>query len=410
MELKTTFQKLSEEIKSKISEQLKTKEVQEMVAKIKDAQDSGRFEVVISTGDVDRMGEVINPAGWDLEFYKMNPVVLWAHDYMSLPIGITESIEIKDGKLVATGKFAPADANLLAQQVRKLYDLGMQRATSVGYLEKERKDNNISKAELLEWSFVSVPANPFALSTLRQSGIDTEVMITKGIIVPVKAEPKEGDPCTMDDGSDGVMKPNDNGELVCTPKEGAKPAPETEGDYIIIRVKDPDYFDPDSFRTIEISADEGIKATIGCKKGEYEDGKCQIGTEVQRYLFDKEKWTLEKAEAWVKDHEKSAKQDEGDLAAKIGAELTQMQSEIDAAIIAHTKNIIGLLSQKQNAILEGKKLQGDKPGDGANLGREPAGLKELEEFIILRTILQKADIALEDGLKRLKERIRSSSN
>lgn len=30
--------------------------------------------------------------------------------------------------------------------------------------------------------------------------------------------PKEGDACTLEDGSEGYLKPNENGELVCTPK------------------------------------------------------------------------------------------------------------------------------------------------------------------------------------------------
>lgn len=399
MELKTTFQKLSEEIKGKILEQLKSKEIQEMIAKIKEAQDqdTGRFEIIISTGDVDRAGEMIDPNGWDLEFYKMNPVVLWAHDYCNLPIGITENIGVKDGKLVASGKFAPAEANPFAQQVRKLYDIAFVRTSSVGFIEKERQGNTIVKAELLEWSFVPVPANPFALSTLSKSGIDTEILITKGLIVPIKEEPKEGDTCTLEDGTEGEIQKNDDGELVCMPKKGQKPEPETEGDYIIIRVKDPEYFDPDSFRTIDISADEGIKATIGCKKGEYEGGKCNIGTEVQRYLFDKEKWTLERAQAWVDEHKKGQKQGE-DLAVQIGAELTQMQSKIDGAIVEHSRKIIDLLSGKKAALNE--KLQGNKPEDGANNGREPAGLKDLEEYLFFRQILQKVDKVIEDGLRK----------
>jgi HK97 family phage prohead protease len=90
-------------------------------------------------------------------------------------------------------------------------------------------------------------------------------------------------------------------------EKGIKPAPETGGDYVIIRVRDPGYFDPDSFRTIDISTAQGIKATIGCKKGEYEGGKCNVGTEVQRYLFDKDKWTIADAEAWVEEHKKDYK-------------------------------------------------------------------------------------------------------
>jgi hypothetical protein len=383
MELKNTFKKLSNEIKEKILEQLKTKEFKEIMSKIKEAEDSGRFEVIISTGDIDRTGEVLDPKGWDIDFYKANPIVLWAHDYTQLPIGITDNIEIKDGKLIASGRFAPADANPFAQQVRKLYDLGFQRATSVGFIEKERNGNIITKAELLEWSFVPVPANPFALSIMKNSGIDTVTMITKGIIFPTKDNNKE------------------------SPEIGQKPEPETEGNYIIIRVKDPDYFDSESFRTIDISQEQGIKATIGCKKGEYKDGKCQIGTEVQRYLFDKEKWTLSEAEAWVEKNKKSEKQEKNNLTEIVGAELTQLQSKIDELIIEHSKRIIDLLNSKSNAILE-EKLQGDKSGAGTNKGREPAGLKELEEWLFFRQILQKIDIITEEGLRKFKKKIKSS--
>ena len=78
--------------------------------------------------------------------------------------------------------------------------------------------------------------------------------------------------------------------------KGAKPVDVTE-DTIRIRVRDPEDFQPDSFRTITISADDYIKAVIGKLKGETK-------TTVQSYLFDKEHWTVEEAQAWVKEHGK----------------------------------------------------------------------------------------------------------
>lgn len=54
-------------------------------------------------------------------------------------------------------------------------------------------------------------------------------------------------------------------------------------------------FQEGSLRTITLSEEEGIKAVIGKPKG-------QDTTEVQSYLFDKTKWTLEKAKAWFKEH------------------------------------------------------------------------------------------------------------
>jgi len=66
--------------------------------------------------------------------------------------------------------------------------------------------------------------------------------------------------------------------------------------YIRSGHRSPEDFEPDSFRTITISEDEGIKAVVGKPKG-------KETMEVQSYLFDKAKgWTLEKAKAWFEEH------------------------------------------------------------------------------------------------------------
>lgn len=188
-----TFKKFSDELKKEISEKINSKEFKELAEKIKSAGDSGAFEVVVSTQDQDRQGEIVDQAGWDLSFYKLNPVVLWAHDYYSLPIGLTDEIEVKEGKLVAKGKFAPADANPFAQQVRKLYDAGIVKTTSVGFIPKETDGQNIKRAELLEFSFVPVPANPFALSLrqIKEMSLDLEMLKMKGIEIKEEGKKEE---------------------------------------------------------------------------------------------------------------------------------------------------------------------------------------------------------------------------
>ena len=71
------------------------------------------------------------------------------------------------------------------------------------------------------------------------------------------------------------------------------------GDYIRSGHRSPDDFEKDSFRTITISAEEGIKAVIGKSKG-------KDTTEVQSYLFAKDKdWTVDKAKAWFEKHRES---------------------------------------------------------------------------------------------------------
>lgn len=175
--------KLSEEIVSKLDEFLKSEKGVSFVAETKAAKDEdvGRFEMIITTEDIDRAGEMIKADSWELERYMLNPVVLWAHNYSELPVGVTETLEkIDGGKLKATGKFAPHEK---AQTVRALYEGGYLKTSSVGFIPLEMQGSVITRAELLEWSFVPVPCNPYALSTLSARGINVDELVTKGLIV-----------------------------------------------------------------------------------------------------------------------------------------------------------------------------------------------------------------------------------
>lgn len=135
--------------------------------------------------------------------YKNNPIVLWGHDYYSLPIGVcTETYETTVHGVPATGArgvFLSADINPLAQQVRKLYEFGMKQGqgvgctTSVGFIPKEFDQDNgsiITRAELLEFSFVPVPANQgvgpaqgraITFEEARALGLDVPALRSKGL-------------------------------------------------------------------------------------------------------------------------------------------------------------------------------------------------------------------------------------
>lgn len=238
MKKEATFQKINNEILEKVSLAFATKEFKDAIEKTKAATDSGTFEVIISTADEDRQGGVIDQGGWDFTNYKNNPVVLWGHNYGGLPIGVTDEIFTNDkGQTIAKGRFAPEEANPFAQQVRRLYDAKIVKTTSVGFIAREMEGNVITKAELLEFSFVPVPANPMALSLAKELNLNASELMTKGLFV--KAEPQEGDPCTTDDGKEGTMLPDGSGALVCTIKEEAKaeaPAdPDAEADQELVQ-------------------------------------------------------------------------------------------------------------------------------------------------------------------------------
>lgn len=205
--MKDVHNKLSADLAAELIKQLEAPEVRELVERTKSAGegDTGTFRVVITTENIDRYQEVIKLDGWELERYLANPVVLWGHDHSRL-IGMATGIEITDGKMIATGKFAPTPDG---QEKRALYDLGFLRATSVGFIEKEREGNLITKAELLEFSFVSVPANPYALSLAMEKELNVNELVTKGLMYVEKA------------GEEEVIEPEEEATVV-------EPAPELE--------------------------------------------------------------------------------------------------------------------------------------------------------------------------------------
>lgn len=191
--MQNALKKLSAEIKANLEAAMASTAFKDLIESTKAAEDSGTFEVVVSTADMDRSGESVDPTGMDFTLFKMNPIVLWGHDYYALPIGVCDSIEIIEGKIVAKGRFAPADANPFAQQVRKLYDAKIVRATSIGFIVKEMNGNIITKGELLEFSFVPVPANPYALSLshAKTLGLDVAMLAMKGLNDLMKKEEGE---------------------------------------------------------------------------------------------------------------------------------------------------------------------------------------------------------------------------
>ena len=78
-------------------------------------------------------------------------------------------------------------SNPLGVLLADLYDEGMVKTVSVGFIPKQRQEDNrriITSAELLELSFVAVPCNPNALS------LDQKQLMKKGIEAGILQEEK----------------------------------------------------------------------------------------------------------------------------------------------------------------------------------------------------------------------------
>ena len=124
----------------------------------------------VSTNDLDRQGEIIEPDGISLTNYLTNPVVLYGHAYQgidSIPVGRAVSMEIYhegDKKsLKADWEWQADDVTPLISAIKKSWERGFLNTVSIGFMENEREDNTITKMDMLEFSIVPIPANPMAL-------------------------------------------------------------------------------------------------------------------------------------------------------------------------------------------------------------------------------------------------------
>lgn len=150
----------------------------EVLADVQPLSDTRQVRFVISTGAVDRDRDVISQSGWQLDNYRKNPVVLWAHASYEPPIAKAVELGILGDQLTAVAEFASADVYPFADTVYQLVSGGFLRATSVGFRPQEmsydsdRGGYNFLRCELLEFSVCCVPANPACLLDAKAKGIE----------------------------------------------------------------------------------------------------------------------------------------------------------------------------------------------------------------------------------------------
>jgi len=139
------------------------------------------FPWILSTFDLDRFDERIDPQGWDFKQYMDNPVVEWAHRYDIPAIGKIESLNIDDEGLHGMVYFNDKSYDPFGWAIGQRVKAGVIRAGSVGFrvVEIEIPDRETAKdgtsvifrkQELLEFSICNVPANPFALAREKAKG------------------------------------------------------------------------------------------------------------------------------------------------------------------------------------------------------------------------------------------------
>jgi HK97 family phage prohead protease len=272
---------------------LRRKTMSEEIYKVLDCEvkkiSERSYEFTASNATQDRDGEVIDPLGWDLKNFKKNPVIMYAHDYRTLPIGRASRVWVSEGKeLKNVVEFPPEGTYEFADIVERLVDTGYLKTESVGFIPKKWEDGDgeksprrtYTKQELLEISIVPVPSNPDALRNALNDGIITA---------------KEFEAC--------------EGELCKNTK------PEETDDFIRIPVRDCKVT-----ATIDISKKEGIKALY-----------CGDEKKVRTYMFDKRdpyNWTMAKAKKWIEEHDSEKEAPDGVTEIEIPRDLDITQEQI----------------------------------------------------------------------------------
>jgi HK97 family phage prohead protease len=149
--------------------------------------DADTVSVVASDESVDRYGDIIRVSGWELDNFRANPVVLFAHD--SRHIVGTAEMRIKGKRLMSDITLAAPGTSPIVDMVRALVAQKIMRATSVGF--RPTKEPNVIRdehndrvtgyeyigQELLELSLVSVPANAAALAVAKAFPVEVQRLV-----------------------------------------------------------------------------------------------------------------------------------------------------------------------------------------------------------------------------------------
>lgn len=258
----------------------------------------------LTTREIDRDGEVVEPSGVILDNYVKNPVVLWAHGFemeRRPPIG-----RILPETIVKTTDYLDADvvfdindpfARLIESKIRS----GFINCGSIGFRPHLVDTNRTDKLpgqqgvthkewELLEFSIVPVPANPNATRKEYEDFINEANQAAGGIVIDKDQyfeQFKSYFPTKQAKMKEWLKEANiiNQTEII----DITKPYPNEHS----ARLEDPNKYV--RFRRQNNKFGDGIHAIWGIT----EDGKAEL----QAIRFDKDKFTVAEAKKWLKDHD-----------------------------------------------------------------------------------------------------------
>ncbi|HMF29118.1 MAG TPA: HK97 family phage prohead protease, partial [Candidatus Cybelea sp.] len=143
-------------------------------------------EFILSDATPDRFGDIVEVEGWEFASFNRNPIALFNHN-ANFPVGSWANIRVGDKALRGDLILAPKGISPRIDEIRGLVEAGILRAVSVGFkpvasrpVDATKNDpfgmapQIYTKAELVECSLVSIPANPNALAVAKSLNISAE--------------------------------------------------------------------------------------------------------------------------------------------------------------------------------------------------------------------------------------------
>lgn len=148
--------------------------------------ESGGPDFCCSSERQDRYGDVVIASGIDLKQFSRNNVALFNHSPHA-PIGVWEGMRVENNELRGRLKLAPEGTSPRIDEIRKLVEAKVLKATSIGFIPVEAepitdaKGNRTGgmrylKSELIEISLVATPANADAVALAKSLKISSATM------------------------------------------------------------------------------------------------------------------------------------------------------------------------------------------------------------------------------------------
>lgn len=286
---------------------------------IKELSETGKFTGYASTfGNVDRGGDMVKVGAFNktLEDKAQHPI-LWQHN-SGEPLGLSEKSVPDEKGLLITGQL-----NMDVQSAREKYSLmkqGVIKGISMGYetvRETWQKSVRIlEEVKLGEYSLCIFPMNERAQVTSVKAD-DIEPILEAILDSPLEAKPY--------------------------PNEHAA------------RLRDPDDFDPDTFRRTQGGTIYGklkVPATISIIWGKLKDSSAESDPPIPQALrFPTKDWTVEEAKSWLKDN--SVKAISFEPASEKMVEQLEMSIKVLQSLLDKREPISEVTPEFQEPIIKG---------------------------------------------------------